>query len=145
MRRWVLLAACAGGPLLLAGCWSLPVLEWNGGMLPTWEPQTDPDIARSSVTRLAGDGALYLDTPKGTAARSWLAHLKQLGLPARLDDGECIQSETPDGHRFTITVFTVTEEPGVEGAHTRAYLTWRERAYSTRGWQVLTDLERERR
>jgi hypothetical protein len=137
MRR-----VCWTGAVLLAGlstgCWGDGGL--SGWHLTLWEPHVDDAIVASSLTQLAGDGALYLGAPPGTVARSWAAHLKRLGLEARLDDGGCIHSATPDGHPFTITVFTSTEEAAA-GEHTRAYLAWQEKAYSTRGWQTLADLE----
>ena len=56
--------------------------------------------------------------------------------------GDCVHSATPDGHKFTINVYTTAEEPGVTGEQTRAYLHWEDKDYGTRGWQVLAELER---
>ncbi len=122
----------------LAGCESLPRLDVRA-LLP--EKRVDADIVGRSVTSLSGEGATYPDTAVGTAARSWKVNLERLGLHAEIDSDNCVLSSTPDGHRFSINVFSQTDIRAVEEPKTRAYLHWQERGYGTQGWQVLTDLE----
>src|SRR5262245_51912373 len=114
MRR----ATCLLLLLGLGGCETVPLPNLFG------ERSLDPAIADRSLTALAGDGEMYADTPAGTVARSWLEHLKRLGLPAQLDGANCVHAETPDCHRFTITVFTPTDAVGQPVRQTHAYLHW---------------------
>jgi hypothetical protein len=127
--------------LELSGCET--VKWWDPlGLCQAYEKRTDPDILGHSLTTLSGDGELYADTAPGTVARSWVENLKRLGLPTSLDEAHCVHSATPDGHHFAINVVVTMEIADDSVSHTRAYLLWQERDYSTRGWQVLTDLER---
>jgi hypothetical protein len=134
-RALALLVALAVVPV---GCDSLP--RWDvRALLP--EKRVDSDIVGRSVTVLAGEGETYPDTAPGTAARSWKANLERLGLTGEIDGDHCVRSITPDGHKFSINVFTQTDLLGEADPKTRAYLHWQERDYGTQGWQVLTDLE----
>jgi hypothetical protein len=138
---WCAIALLAG---LAAGCEADALgPEWRKPFgFAIWEPTTDAVVVASSLTKLAGDGQLYLGDARGTVGRSWAEKLDHLGLEARIDEGDCVHSATPDGHKFTINVYTTAEEPGVTGEQTRAYLHWEDKDYSTRGWQVLAELER---
>jgi hypothetical protein len=123
------------------GCDGLP--RWDvRALLP--EKRLDSDILGRSVTVLAGEGQTYPDTAPGTVGRSWKANLERLGLTAEIDDDHCVRSVTPDGHKFSVNVFTQTDLMGQSDGKTRAYLHWNERDYGTQGWQVLTDLEGKR-
>ncbi len=151
-RRWY----CSLGLVAFAalpGCENLSVTNWlpsTDGIVLMMSRDLEPEILGESLTCLAQDGKTYFDIKPALVARSWLDYLHKLGLPAKMVDETSIlvESRTPDGHRFTITVMILDLPLGAEPDKTppqcKAYLSWAERDYSFRGWDTLTSLEQQR-
>lgn len=101
-----------------------------------------------TFTALAADGHIYYSASVDTTAVSVQKLLQDLGLNVtvtRTSDGAVrIASALPDGARFTLVVNSV-QPPGEGMKRTQVYVDWDNAADGKRGFQVLAELEIQKR
>jgi hypothetical protein len=144
MVRWIALVGVILAGTGLGGC----------DVMPTTSALNVAALAESitptlSFTALAANGQLTYSASIDTTSINLQNALRALGLPVSVTQDAAgnvrIASSTPDGSRFTLVVSAVggpTAEPSKE---THVSIEWDKPADASRGFQVLIQLEAEKK
>lgn len=144
MSRWVPVIGLILGGVGSGGC----------DVIPTTNNLNAAALAESitptlSFTALAANGQLTYTASIDTTSINLQNALRALGLPVSVTQDPAgrvrIASSTPDGSRFTLVVSAVGGPSVTPNKETHVAIEWDKPADGPRGFQVLIQLEAEKK
>ncbi len=144
MVRWFPLVGVILTGIGLSGC----------DVMPTTSALNAAALAESitptlSFTALAANGQLTYTASIDTTSINLQNALRALGLPVSVTTDPAgnvrIASSTPDGSRFTLVVSAVGGPSATPNKETHVAIEWDKPADGPRGFQVLVQLEAEKK
>jgi hypothetical protein len=144
MVRWIPLLGVILAGIGLGGCDTMPTT--NALNVTALAESITPTL---SFTALAANGQLTYTASIDMTSINLQNALRALGLPVSVTQDPAgnvrIASSTPDGSRFTLVVSAVGGPSATPNKETHVSIEWDKPADGPRGFQVLIQLEAEKK